>query len=135
MTLYSPMAFKPPKPTPFSGEKCDSEVVENFLYQISKYCCILRITADTDKLNIVALLLHSRASGWFQLNESSFTGSYSVFEAKFRANFVPPDERRTLMRRYRVMNQAKGVSVDEFAQEFRRVVDRIGIIHDELAHK
>jgi hypothetical protein len=57
----------------------------------------LRITADTNKLDIVALLLDSRASGWFQLNESSFTGSFSVFEAKFRANFVPLDERRTVM--------------------------------------
>jgi predicted Zn-dependent protease with MMP-like domain len=32
------------------------------------------------------------------------------------------------------MKQTKDVSVDEFTQEFRSVVDRIGIVPHELAH-
>ena len=33
----APIAFKAPKPTPFTGEKRDSEAVENFLYQAGKF--------------------------------------------------------------------------------------------------
>jgi Retrotransposon gag protein len=130
----APIAFKAPKPTPFTGEKRDSEAVENFLYQAGKYCRSSRIITDEDKLDVVSLLLSSRASTWFQQNEHSFGGDYSVFEAKFRANFIPPDERRTLIHRYKVMKQAKGVSVDEFAQEFRSVVDRLRNMEDEAVH-
>jgi Retrotransposon gag protein len=130
----APIAFKAPKPTPFTGEKRDSEAVENFLYQAGKYLRSSRIVTDEDKLDVVSLLLSSRASTWFQQNEQSFGGDYSVFEAKFRANFIPPDERRTLMHRYKVMKQAKGVSVDEFAQEFRSVVDRLSNMEDEAVH-
>jgi Ty3 transposon capsid-like protein len=136
MATASPLSnmFKPPKPTPFTGEKRDSETVANFLYQVKIYCRASRVTTDDSKLDVVTLLLSSRASSWFQLNESAFTGDYSIFEDKFRANFTPPNEQATLMRRFQAVSQAKGVFVDEFAQEFRTVVDRIGVLPAAFAH-
>jgi len=133
-TTPLPNMFKPPKPTPFTGEKRDSETVANFLYQVKIYCRASGVTTDDSKLDVVALLLSSRASSWFQLNESAFAGDYSTFEEKFRANFTPPNEQTTLMRRFQIMSQAKGVSVDEFAQEFRTVVDRIGVLPVVFTH-
>jgi hypothetical protein len=82
--------FKPPKPTPFTGEKRDSEAVASFLYQVKIYCRASGITADDNMLDVAALLLSSKASSWFQLNESTFASKFSIFEEKFRANFTPP---------------------------------------------
>jgi hypothetical protein len=98
MAAASPSAppsnmFKPPKPAPFTGEKRDSETVNNFLYQVKIYCRASGVTTEDSTLDVVALLLSSRASSWFQLNESSFAGDYSIFEDKFRANFTPPTKK------------------------------------------
>ncbi|KAK8307358.1 hypothetical protein V6Z12_D03G189900 [Gossypium hirsutum] len=120
-----PHAMDVPKPKVFKGARSANEV-DNFLWAMEQYFCIMNIEDDAIMVNIVAMYFIDVALLWWRRRSTDVRrgrtgiGTWKEFQKEFKTQFYPKyaeNEARTKLQRL----TQKGI-VREYVREFSELM-------------
>lgn len=113
-------ALRPVKPDTFHGER-NSRKVESWLYTVAKYCELVRMYDEEQRvLFAVALLRDAAVTWWRQLEKDSTVATpcnWDQFCDAFRTEFKPENAEQLARQRLQGLQQRSSVS--SYVQVFR----------------